>query len=185
MRPVIVIDLVTNKDCSILSEPQNKISIARYAWIDSQKMRVDPLSAQRELDISPNLVIAHMGGKCRGETQSGERHGGIRGIPTRLDSLGMIKGQFVTEREDEPAPRFVLDRPHSSFDQADKDIGSCISDTDDIPLLHATMQLRTVSSQQGQTSQPAGSLASDIEDLPPVAGCGFNVAPSLQATCVV
>jgi hypothetical protein len=45
MRPVIVVELVTNKDRSILSEPKDKITIARHMRVDSQEDGVDSLPA--------------------------------------------------------------------------------------------------------------------------------------------
>ena len=71
-------------------------------------MCVDPLTAQCQLDVAPDLVVSHMGGKGGRETQSGECHGGIGRIAARLDGLGMVEGYLVTEREDEPSSRSVL-----------------------------------------------------------------------------
>jgi hypothetical protein len=55
----------------------------------------------------------------------------------------MIKWQLLAEGEYEPPSRRVLDRLGLSFEQADEDIRSRVADTDDIPLLHGTMQLLT------------------------------------------
>jgi hypothetical protein len=45
MRPVVVVDLMTDEDRSILSEPKNEVSIGGHPRIDSQEMRVNPFSS--------------------------------------------------------------------------------------------------------------------------------------------
>ncbi len=137
---MIIVDLVTDEDRSILSEPKNEVPITGHARIDPQEMRVNGFFSQCELDVAPHLVVTHVGGERGGKTQSGKRDRSVRGVATRLDRLGMIERHLVAVRDHEPPSRLVLNRLYPTFDQSDKDIRRGVADTYDIPRAHATME---------------------------------------------
>jgi hypothetical protein len=86
------------------------------------------------------LVIPDVGGERSGESQSGECDRSIRGIAAGFDRLDMIERQLVPVRKHEPPSRYVLNRLDSTFEQSDEYIRRRVTDANDIPLPHATMQ---------------------------------------------